>query len=249
MTSDQSSERHSISHWAAAGEGLDPNLGRFFADLQREENEKAVRLSHMSEAVGLPIYPTATFRLPDELPAFVEACRETTLFHGWQLAIRFAHVSGRVVYRRLGITADDALEAARAYNGSGPIIARVAPYREPERSGTLWVQGGEVLLELVLGPHYWISKWGPTTDPVLRCRFSPYCIHGQYSTCDLGSRELLYRSASAALRSIFGCNLRQVTRCGYSVYAEFHWHRNVGYRYIDCSFSTRWTASRVLRKI
>ncbi|WP_271591281.1 hypothetical protein [Bradyrhizobium sp. CCBAU 65884] len=246
---DQSSEIQSVNYWASAGEGLDPELDEFFADIQREESEKAARLARLSTEIGLPIYPTKTFRLPEEFVSFSDAARKITSSGDWQLAVRLADPRGRIVYRRLGVAVDAAIRAANNYSFDKPLVAVVTPYRESERSGTLWAKEGEVLLELVLGPHYWISKWAPPTQEVLRCRFSPFWISGQYSTANIRHRKLLHDSAASAVRLIFGYSLGQVMTLGLSVYAEFHCHRTIGYRFIECSVSKGWTACRSPRAV
>ena len=233
-----SSEIQSMSHWWAERAHLASGAQSFFEALQKEEGGKSARLAALARDIALPTYPTAAFSLPSELAAFGAHCREIAADGVWSVALKIVDETGRAIFRRLGLGAEAAVSAADSAKG----LALVTPYRDPELSGTLWLRDGGLVVEISRGPHFWLTKWAPAEDCVLRGRASALDprlkFDGDLSETD---REQVSRIVSSAGRALFGCSVTGMLTLDTRVYAEFHWFRAFGIRFIECSFSRAWT--------
>lgn len=238
---ERSTEVYSMSRWTSAGESLSPRLQRFSQAIRLEEAGKEHRLRRLAQHIGLPVYEVRSFRFPDDAGALETCCREMCAEFGWRLAVRVVE-NGQLLLRELDITPERTIKECNRLYGNQSLVVTVTPYRVPELSGTFWVRDGQVLLEVAMGPHFWLSKWAPPEEEVLRCWVSPTATSVAYSTVDLERRRLLFHTATAVSRHTLGCSLRLAATMALAVYAEFHWHATLGYRFIECSFSPTWTA-------
>jgi tetratricopeptide (TPR) repeat protein len=231
-------EQSSIGHWLAIAKeaGHAPRL----ADLSGEENAKSARLERLAHEIGLPVYDSRTFLLPDEEPACLAFAQALTRNDEWYLAVRVA--SGdrtEPTYRRLGLDLEGFQRMTEERKGE-QLTVSLAPYRLPARSVTVWSNHGDMLLEMVEGPHYWVTKSPPSQKLLLRCSYGPLSTVVKYSTGDMPAREMLYRTLVDVTHAVLGMSPRGCREREVSFYAEFHWHRDVGYRFIECSFSPGW---------
>lgn len=130
--------------------------------------------------------------------------------------------------------------AARA-SSPGSTIS-LTPYREPDVSGTLWKRDDQLIVELVAGPHFWISKRTLQGVPVVIARASPVSPFLLLDPAGPAADELrLRRIALQAIRHVFGRGLAAVLDFESKAYAEFHWFKAGGMRFIECSFAQGWT--------
>lgn len=232
------SEIHSMNRWQALSEKHAQPAALFFSELQKEEEEKASRLAGLARTIGLPIYP-------HELVPAGDAVRLRTLAQelmgsgAWNLAIKITDPSGEAIYRRLGIGPDEAATAASMCPPHS--LVSLMPYRDPDISGIIWKRPEQLLVEMVEGPHFWITKWAPPGVTVLLGRASPISPFLEFSPEPSDAqREDFARVTSTALRHLFGRGLQAVLALDSKAYAEFHWFRRTGMRFIDCSFSDAW---------
>lgn len=229
----------SISAWAKP---LDHTAHRTFAaQIMREEEAKVARLHHLHLAIGLPTYETRQFLLPSQTKAYEAYCRKVTRTGVWLLALRYslpdAHTA---IHRLLGATLPDALAAGLSLARSAPCRVAVTPYREPEQSGTFVARPGLAYLEYIRGPHFWLTKPHPADVSLLSCQ---YCFPSRsiaYSTADLLDRSLLFQRFRYCVQALMGCTIRKIEARNQCVYAEFHWHRETGPIFIECSFADVW---------
>ncbi len=215
---------------------------RFVVELLAEEAGRPVRLRNLKEEIGLPVYDILVCDLPRQMDSFQRVCRKITRGEKWDLAVRVAdRASGSVVIRHLGLKFGEAMKIAREL-GCGRYVATVLPYRTPARSGTLWVNHGAIWLDFIFGPHYALTQALSGPPEVLSCRFAfPQCSV-IYSTNNPSIRRVLFETLHDTTQLVFGCRVKEVVEMELSVYAEFHWHVGLGYRFIECSFSKAWTS-------
>lgn len=242
-SSDQvpSGEAQNMGRWASEAAGLTGKTSAFFAALLREEAGKTARLRQLGQSIGLPIYDQEEFRLPEDREACVAAMERVTSGGKWSLAMKISDPEGRVVFRRLGLTERAGTEAL-ASAGDGSTI-HLTPYRDPDLSGTLWKRNGELLVEFSRGPHYWLTKWAPSDGCVIRGSVSATNQRLRLTGCADAERSLFARLTQAACRAVFGLDCRAALDQPNDAYAEFHWFRLEGLRFIECSFSSAWNNS------
>jgi hypothetical protein len=228
-----------MNRWQVQNEGRAHDPFGFFSKLQKEEHEKAVRLADLGRSIGLPVYPTV-FVAASDREGLVTRIQELVEGGKWDLAVKITDETGEAVYRRLGILMEDAIAAADAAP-PGSLVS-LMPYREPDVSGIIWKRPEQLLVELVKGPHFWITKWAPPGVQVMLGRASPISPILEFSPDPFSAeRELFARVTRTALRHLFGRGLQAVLALDVKVYAEFHWFHVGGARFIECSFSDAWT--------
>src|SRR5208282_3170183 len=162
---------------------------------------------------------------------------------GWKLSFRLTGEDGRLLFR--DVDADTPTIAAIMAHLPRPhrSTARVSPYKEPTISGSVLVTSESARLELLYGPHYWLTKGAPSGTRILSCWYrSPY-LSVQYSTEDAKQRAILFRHFTDVLRMALGINIRTLAEISPSLYAEYHWRNDVGYRFLECSYSWAWTGT------
>jgi hypothetical protein len=222
---------------------LSPAQGAFADNLLLEEAQKVDRLERLSTEISLPIYESSRFVLHSEFDAYQKRCLKITNDSAWQLAIRINRAgSGEVLFRAVGISAEEAIAAVKELPVGDTCVATVTPYKLPARSGTLLRVNGQLIMELVFGPHMMISKGIADAGDLFHCSYGPFTHSVKYSTTDENTRVILFAMFQKATKSIFGSNLRDAADWNESVYAEFHWHKNIGFRFIECTFSPAWGA-------
>lgn len=213
----------------------------FVCELLAEEARKSRRLKTLAMSIGLPIYESAEFRLPAQLAELTKQSDLIVCRSQWSLALRVADASsGRIEYRNLGLTFDECIRIARQMSHK-PCLAVVTPYRVPERSGTFYAHGGHVTMELAFGPHTWLSKPAPSGALVARCSLDPYLGTMRYSVTDSDLRLTLFNSFQTVAAFLYSAGAPRLRDFIADAYAEFHWHKQFGYRFIECSFSRAWT--------
>jgi hypothetical protein len=231
-----------MAEWAAQLQTLLPEHAAFADALLREEDKKVRRLYELADETGLPIYKSLRFKLHSELVAFRKACLKITKNSKWQLAIRINRVdTGKVLFRGLGISAPEALAAVKKLPKGDVCIATVTPYRTPARSGTLLVEKGRVTMEFAFGPHTILSKGSGDAENLLHCSYGPFSESIKYSTADEKIRAILFEMLKKSVQMVLGFNYKEVPKWKGAAYAEFHWHEDIGFRFIECSFSPVWS--------
>ena len=234
----QTSHKTSMSFWIEKIREVSKKNDVFARDLLVEEVSKTNRLSEMSSGFGLPIYETYNFILPNEVESCRALCNDRKK-NGWKLSLRFSDLQGQLIFRHLDMDLDDVMAAIENLEHLDRFEIRVDPYKIPTISGTIWVRHGDVHLELVCGPHKWLTKAAPQANSVFSCSYNYLSV--KYSTDDLNTRRILFRCLKDVVRITLGLNIRQLPEIQQSVYAEFHWHKSLGYRFLECSFSSVWT--------
>lgn len=223
-----------------------PRHDVFARALISEEEAKIERLSKFARETGLPIYESSRFKLPSQEHDFLRECRRITGIQQWRLAVRVSlSNASRVVFRGLDISVEEACSALRRLPRDDSYIVAVSPYRTPARSGTIRIANGHAEMEFAFGPHTILSKGHAAENELFYCTYGPFSPSIKYSTPDRKLRELLFSAFSQTTRLVLGCSLKDSVRCHLAAYAEFHWHEDIGFRFIECSFSPVWTGERV----
>ena len=205
-----------------------------------EERNKTKRLDELAASLRLPVYDVRRFSMPMQIKQYLHRCDEI-LGDGWTVAIRFSRFHDTLpFFRYLGADRAVAVKAAKRFSNLSPHVAVVTPYKIPEWSGTFTISKGRLHLELVSGPHNWITKAAPTDVQLFWCSTND-CGSLQHSEVEVSCRQLLSRTMLDMTRLLFGCGPRALVHTDAIAYAEFHWHSGIGYRFIDCSFSRAWT--------
>ena len=234
-----------MAEWVVRLQSLSPEHTAFADTLLREEDEKVARLTQISAQTGLPIYQSFRFKLHSESAAFHESCLKITTNSKWQLAIRVNRVdTGKVLFRGLGISAQEALAVVNELQTGDISIATVTPYRTPARSGTLLIKDGRVTMEFAFGPHTIISKGSGDGGNLFNCSYGPFSESIKYSTADEKIRAILFEMLKQSVKLVLGFNFKEVPKWKGAVYAEFHWHEDIGFRFIECSFSPAWVGKK-----
>lgn len=211
----------------------------FLQPLMSEEASKRKRLSEMASSFGLPIYESFRFAIPNETDRCLALC-DRKIKEEWKLSVRLSIPSPeKLVFRQLDIDVNGIIQAIEEHKQLGALAVRVDPYKIPVLSGTLLVSKGDAHLEMVFGPHKWLTKSAPSENLVYRCTYRYLSV--KHSTLDLRIRKTLFRCMQDVVRITLGVNIRQLAETQQSVYAEFHWHDYLGYRFLECSFSPIWT--------
>jgi hypothetical protein len=213
---------------------------RFAFALMEEEKRKLVRLATLSNSIGLPLHKTYSFDLPRDKRRIIGLCSSLEKM-GCKLSFRLTGEDGRLLFR--DVDAHMPIIAAIIAHLPHPhrSTAHVSPYKEPTISGNVLVASGNAWLELVYGPHYWLTKGAPSGVGVLRCCYRFPHLSVQYSTQDRQQRAILLGQLKDVLRMALGVSIRMLPEVSPSLYAEYHWRRDLGYRFLECSYSAAWT--------
>jgi hypothetical protein len=211
----------------------------------KEEAEKSARMARVLAAAGLTPHPQYTFSLPTEGARLIKTCQGIEA-EGWLLTVRVVGVkTGAVLYRVLD-SDTRTVEAGLCRLGQNEsMLATVTPNRHPTVSGTLLARDGDAFMEMVYGPHHWLTKTPPNGIELERCTFVFPHLTVKYSTGDLAHREMLYRHLRTVIRIGLGMRLGEFADTRSSIYAEFQWDSQSGYKFFDLSCSWVWTASSV----
>lgn len=236
----QTSHETSMSAWAQKIKEVYKENNDFVLYLLDEESSKTNRLSNL----GLPIYDVYDFILPDEIESCLAICNEA-IKNEWKISLRFSNLCEQLIFRQLDIDADSIKLAIENVRHLDKFMARVSPYKIPAISGTLWVCQGDVYIELVFGPHKWLTKPPPRREVIFSCSYKFPFISVKYTTNNPKIRNTLFRCLREVVWIVLGLNIRQLSAIQKSVYAEFHWHESLDYRFLECSFSPAWTGENI----
>ncbi len=229
----------SISEWLNNIQNLKTSDLPFLRKMWQEESVKVDRLKTLSQNWGLPIYQFYEFLLPEQRQEFISTCK-SIIENNWGLALRYSTPdTGRVVFRELNANLNIAIQYSE--NLSGKMLARVSEYKVPNISGTLHVSRGNLNLEMVYGPHEWLTKSPPEGISIYRGKYHKSDLSVKYSTDDQYIREDIYKCIKTSLWLVSHLRIRELSDNPISIYAEFHWHTAHGIRFIECSFSDAWT--------
>ena len=233
-------EGSSMEAWCARLTEAGERGRRFACALMEEEERKQARLENLSNSVGLPLHKTYLFDLPKDRQRLTRLCHDLE-GAGWKLSFRLTGEDGRLLFR--DVDADTRTIAAIMAHLPRPhhSTARVSPYKEPTISGTVLVTSGSACLELVYGPHYWLTKGAPSGMRILSCSYRFPHLSVQYSTQDPKQRAVLFGQLKEVLHIALGLGIRTLAELNPSLYAEYHWRRDLGYRFLECSYSWVWT--------
>jgi len=215
----------------------------FARSLLKEEEGKLARLTSLSATIGLPVYETFEFLLPTQAEKLLRLVSHLTRDQ-WKLSCRMMNVvDGRLVFRHLDIDVNIATAAIAEIPQDQRCTASISPYKEPTISGTALVSRGNANLEMVYGPHFWLTKAAPEGIDVLRCWYSFPSVSIRYSTPDPAERLTLFVHLKRVLDITLGLSIKHVRDAESALYAEYHWRADLGYRFLDCSYSRVWTGS------
>jgi hypothetical protein len=123
------------------------------------------------------------------------------------------------------------------------MLVSLTPNKRPEVSGTLLARDGDALMEMVYGPHHWLTKAPPSCVELQRCWFMFPHISVKYSTSETAHRKVLFEHLKTMIRITLGIGLGEFRERFDSVYAEFQWDSKSGYRFFEISYSWVWTGS------
>ena len=242
----QTSHNTTMSFWAQKIMAMLGENNDFVLALLAEEAAKTHRLTEMSLNIGLPIYESFGFVLPDEIDKLMALCTERAE-NGWKLNLRFSDMLDKLVlFRQLDISVDAIVQVIKGIEHIGKYKVRVAPYKLPNISGTLWICRGVAILEMAYGPHEWITKFAPPGNQIFGCYYNYLTV--KYTTDVPEIRHVLFRCLRDVVKMVLGYNVSQLSEVQRSVYTEFHWHETLGYRFLECSFSPVWTTDRTTRQ-
>lgn len=242
--SNVSNERTSMSAWVSAMTAATSELSVFAAAMLTEEASKHDRLRKMSETLGLPVYDRYIFQLPMDEGKCADCVRNITESGFWNVALRVSSPSTRLLLRELNVDLDRFTELRETIRKFPKAVVELTPYREPDRSGSLLIDGHRAILEMVEGPHFWITKFAVDHRDLMSCSFRFPFTSIRYSVDDPLRRSLLYRTFKYVTGLLAGSRVRDVCIESTGLYAEFHWHAGLGYKFIECSYDPVWTATR-----
>lgn len=234
----------SMNYWAhMIKKNIDEN--DFYANaLLEEEFSKKARLKDLSNTLGLPIYDTFHFILPNENNIFIDLCNKK-IKNGWKLSLRLMDLKEeQLLFRNLDINIKEVLSLIERLNKIETIKASIRPYKTPSVSGTLLINQSDVLLEIIFGPHDWLTKSPPMGVTIFRCWYQFPHMSVNYSTNNPQLRLTMYRLLKDVVIIVFNLEIHQLSEIEKSVYAEFIWHESLGYKFYECSFSNVWTDKR-----
>src|ERR1035437_1425877 len=207
----------------------------------KEEAEKSARMARVLAAAGLTPHPQYSFSLPTEAARLIETCQRIEM-EGRLLTVRVVGVkTGAVLYRVLD-SKSKTVEAGLARVGQAePMLATVTPNRPPTVSGTLLARDGDAFMEMVYGPHHWLTKAPPVGVELESCWFVFPPLSVRYSTLATAHREMLYRHLMTVIRIGLDMCLGEFAEARGSLYAEFQWDCRSGYKFFDISYESVWT--------
>lgn len=214
--------------------------GLFARALMEEEGRKEARLAALSKSIGLPLHDAYSLEIPKDRVRVIALCRDLKNA-GWKISVRLVGArDGRLLFRDVDVSVAKVAGALGRFPRREPCTVRVSPYKEPTVSGTVLVTSGDACLEMVHGPHYWLTKAPPIGVPILRCWYRFPYLSVQHSTEDPEERIVLFRDLKTVVRIALGISIRQLPEMKSSLYAEYHWRSDLGYRFLECSYSWVW---------
>lgn len=213
----------------------------FFQRIMEEDKKKASRLKTLCDTVSLPLYSNYVFIMPDEQEHVISLCN-SLVNSGWKLSVKLSATDGPVIFRDVDVDVQTVVLAIARLPDRRQCIVRVNPYKEPTISGTVLVTTQGARLEMVYGPHYWLTKAAPSDVTVFSCWYVFPYLSIKYSTADEQQRTSIYRNFRDIVHLTLGSDIRRLSDIGRTVYAEYSWRSDLGYRFFDCSYSKAWTA-------
>lgn len=233
----------SMNWWGKRLLGIGGRAALFARTIMSEDERKRARLITLSSSIGLPVYEVQLFEIPRETQKLIKVCGQLERA-GWKMSFRLTDpTDGRLVFRHLNVSSRLVAVTVGRLGLADRCSASVSVYKDPTISGTVLIDSGDVWLELVYGPHYWLTKTPPPGITVLRCWYRFPHLSVEYSTTEPEQREVLLDNLNDIVRMSLGMGLRQLPETGRSLYAEYHWREDLGYRFLDCSCSWAWTSS------
>ena len=226
--------------WCAQLLGAGERNRLFARALMEEEDRKLTRLATLSKSIGLPVNPTYVFTLPKDTGRVIGLCSDLEQT-GWKVSFRLMNGDGRLVFRDVNAEVPIVAAAMAGLAHSHKCTARVSPYKEPTISGTVLVTSGDARLEMVYGPHYWLTKGAPQGVSILSCWYRFPHVAMRYSTDNATQRTALFAGFRDVVRIALGVSIRALPEMRSSLYAEYHWRSDIGYRFLECSCSWAWT--------
>jgi len=233
----------SINRWCSELIKARGTLNGYAQCMLKEEAAKSARIRKVLAAAGMEPHPQYTFSLPTEWDKCLETCQRIESA-GWLLTVRVTDsTTGTLVYRVL----DSDMRTVEAGLGQlrqkKAIVATVTPNRNPTVSGTLVARDGDAVVEMVYGPHHWLTKIPPAGVELQRCWFTFPHISVKYNTSETSQREMMFRHLRTVIRITLGMRLSEFAETCSSVYSEFQWDSRSGYKFFDISYSWVWTGS------
>jgi hypothetical protein len=206
-----------------------------------EDEEKLGRVRSLAATIGLPILDTLVFRLPSDANHLFHAISKQ-LEGGWNVSFRVMNEdSGALVFRDLDVDVKAVKSELSKLPSGHKFRASISPYKPASISGTLLVRPDDLVLEIVYGPHFWLTKSLPDGVQMFRCCYTAPDVSVRYSTGDAKHRAILHRHLEDITRLALGLNIRHAREAGRPVYAEYIWREDFGYRFLDCSYASVWT--------
>jgi hypothetical protein len=213
----------------------------FTSSMREEENRKPGRLSQALEDAGILPPEQYTFNFPKEERELFERCHRLER-SGWKLTVRAVCAeTGILLFRVLDSDVKSVEVGLLSLQRKKPISVTITPNKDPVISATLLARNGNAVMEMVYGPHHWVTKAPPPGIEIVRCWFGFPHFSVQYSTEDMEKRAMLFRHFTAVIRIGLGMRLREFADTQSSLYAEFQWHYESGYKFFDISWSWVWT--------
>lgn len=209
--------------------------------LLEEDSGKKGRIANILSTAGIPSIKDVVFIVPQEKDKLMKLSRQMEKA-GWKLTFRIITPNDRsVVFRALDKDAQAISDAITRLDLSRQWVVSVSPNKDPLFSGTALVSEGDAYMEMVYGPHNWLTKVAPEGVTIFSCWYCLPHVSVRYSTIEQERRLALYRCLNDVTRITLGMSLRQISETKKSLYAEFQWHKDLGYRFFDCSSSWAWT--------
>jgi len=195
----------------------------------------------MLAAAGVRMHKTYLFTLPREAEGCIAVCRDLEAT-GWVLTVRIVDVNdGSLVFRTVDSDAGPIATAVARLPLNHLYTATITPNKNATISGTILVRKGDACMEMIYGPHHWLTKSAPEGVTVLRCWYCfPHCSV-RYSTDQLDYRLALFQNLRDVVRIALGMSLRQLSHTRSALYVEYQWNQELGYKFFDCSYSEVWT--------
>jgi len=240
----------SMNRWCSELLKTKQTMKEYVERVSKEEAGKAARMAMVLARAGIKPHAQYTFSLPDEISRLTETC-ERIETEGWLLTVRVVGLkTGAMLYRVLDSDAKTVTTALRRLGRDEAMLATVVPNRLPTVSGTLRAHDGDAFMEMVYGPHHWLTKAPPVGIRPERCWFVFPHVTVEYCTPETDHREMLYRHLRTVIRIGLGMRLGEFAETRSSMYAEFQWDSRSGYKFFDISYAWVWTGSSVrLREV
>jgi hypothetical protein len=173
-----------------------------------EDEEKLGRVRSLAATIGLPILDTLVFRLPSDANHLFHAISKQ-LEGGWNVSFRVMNEdSGALVFRDLDVDVKAVKSELSKLPSGHKFRASISPYKPASISGTLLVRPDDLVLEIVYGPHFWLTKSLPDGVQMFRCCYTAPDVSVRYSTGDAKHRAILHRHLEDITRLALG--LKQV---------------------------------------